>query len=232
MSEHSSDQTAQEAHWPAVLFDLDGTLLDTLRDIADAMNVVLARHGFPTHPAELYRQFVGEGVTTLASRVLPADGCEPERIEQYVTEFRQVYGQNWNVHTRPYAGILPLLDRLWTARVPMAVLSNKPDEFTQKCVRHYLPQERFAAVWGQRETHPRKPDPAVAQEIARELGLPPAQFLFLGDSAVDMETARRAGMHPIGAAWGFRSRQELHDGGAAMILDHPLQLLDAIAGSW
>ena len=225
-SERSPNQTLPTATWRAVLFDLDGTLLDTLHDIADSANAVLAGHGFPTYAATMYRQFVGEGVATLLARALPADCRDPQRIAQYAAEFREVYGQKWNVHTQPYEGIVPLLDKLSAEHVPMAVLSNKPDEFTQKCVRQYLPRAGFAAVVGQRDTHPRKPDPTAALALACQLSVPADQFLYLGDSAVDMETARRAGMQPIGAGWGFRSRQELRDGGAAAIIDHPLDLLE------
>ena len=209
----------------AVLFDLDGTLLDTLHDIAAAANCVLTGRGFPAHPVDAYRRFVGDGVVMLLTRALPTDERNEKLVGQCVDEFGEAYRQNWNVHTRPYDGVIELLKQLAQAACPMAVLSNKPHEFTQKCVREYLPHGRFRMVEGQRDSIPRKPDPAGAVRIAHQLRIATRDCLFLGDSSVDMETARRAGMVPVGAGWGFRSHQELQDSGACAIIDFPLDLL-------
>lgn len=214
-----------QTNWRAVLFDLDGTLLDTLQDIADSANWALADQGFPTHSIGAYRHFIGEGVNTLFARALPDDHEDPEQIAECILRFRHAYEQRWDVHTRPYEGVEPLLRTLTAAGIPMAVLSNKPDEFTKKCVHRYLRQVPFAVVLGQREGIPRKPDPTVAEQIARTLAVPSGQCLYLGDTAIDMQTACRAGMHPVGAAWGFRSVEELWSNGAAAVLEHPRQLL-------
>jgi phosphoglycolate phosphatase len=213
-----------------VLFDLDGTLLDTLEDIARSANEVLAELGFSEHPAESYRQFIGEGVATLFERALPAgaEGDDPGLVARCVEGFRVTYGRGWNISTRPYPGIAELLDGLASRSLGLAVLSNKPDEFTRQCVDEYLARWSFQAVFGGREDVPRKPDPAGALQIADRLGVPPAAIVYLGDSSVDMAAARRAGMIPIGAAWGFRSVDELRSSGAAEVIAHPLDLLDLL----
>jgi phosphoglycolate phosphatase len=213
------------AHWRAVLFDLDGTLIDTLQDIATSVNEVLARHALAAHPVDAYRDYVGDGVAMLVTRALPLGQREQPLIDQCVRQFGEVYQKNWNVHSRPYDGVHELLSRLAEARIPMAILSNKPQEFTEKCVREYLPEAAFAAIFGQRDSIPRKPAPDSAQIIAHQLGVATHEFVYLGDSSVDMQTACRANMYPVGAGWGFRSRGELQDSGAAAIIDHPRELL-------
>jgi phosphoglycolate phosphatase len=228
MPHRPPEQAGTMSPWPAVLFDLDGTLLDTLQDIADAANGTLAHFGLTAHPVDAYRQFVGSGVARLFARAIPDDSQDQEIIARCVERFREAYEQNWNAKTKPYDGVVPLLDQLAARRVRMAVLSNKPDEFTQKCTQHYLPQAPFEVVVGQRDGLPRKPDPAAAEMIAQQMGVPPEQFLFLGDSVVDMETARRAGMRPVGAGWGFRSGRELPESGAVAVLRHPIELLDMV----
>ena len=217
---------------PAVIFDLDGTLLDTLADIADSANRVLAGRDCPTHPADAYRQFVGEGLRRLFERALPADRRRPELVAECVAGFREAYAEHWNVRTRPYDGVPELLDALSARNVMMAVLSNKPDGFTRRCVDEYLSRWRFEAVPGQREGVPRKPDPAGALEIAARLGVATGRFLYLGDSATDMRTARSAGMRAVGAAWGFRSVDELESAGAEAIIQRPIELLPIVDPTW
>jgi phosphoglycolate phosphatase len=209
----------------AVLFDLDGTLLDTLADIAHAANTMLGREGLPTHQVDAYRGFIGGGVATLFRRALPPERCDDERVARCVAEFREVYGRTWNVHTRPYDGIPELLDALAARGLALAVLSNKPDDFTRRCAKAYLAPWPFRVVLGEREGVPRKPDPTGAREVAQRLGLAPETFLYAGDSATDMETALRAGMHPVGVAWGFRPSEELRSAGAEAIIAHPGELL-------
>ena len=210
----------------AVLFDLDGTLLDTLADIAHAANTVLEQLGLPTHPVDAYRLFIGEGVAVLFRRALGFD--DEAAVDRCVAAFRDEYGRSWNVRTRPYDGIPELLDALADRGVGLTLLSNKPDAFTRLCAEHYLARWPFRAVLGARDGVPKKPDPASALEIAAQLGLEPGQFAYLGDSAVDMLTARRAGMYPVGASWGFRPVTELHEGGARAVVDHPRELLDLL----
>jgi phosphoglycolate phosphatase len=210
----------------AVLFDLDGTLLDTLDDIADAANAVLEGEGFPTHPAGDFRKFIGEGVAVLFRRALPAGiGDDPAFVGRLVEAFREEYGRCWNVKTRPYEGIPELLDALTVRGLALALLSNKPDDFTRLCAGAYLDRWPFRVVLGARDGVPRKPDPAGAFEVAGRLELPPSAIVYVGDSAVDIETARRAGMVPVGVSWGFRPVEELREAGAVAVIDRPGDLL-------
>ncbi len=212
--------------WRAVLFDLDGTLLDTLTDIGDAANVALQRCGFPMRNRDEYRFFVGDGVRTLFQRALPPESVNDAIVTQCVSAFRQEYAAGWNVRTRPYAGVPELLDELSRRRIRLSVLSNKPDDFTNRCVLHYLSKWRFEIVRGQREGVPLKPDPIAAREIADSMQVPTDRFLYLGDTSIDMLTAIRAGMCPVGALWGFRPREELESAGAQHLIERPQDLLD------
>lgn len=214
----------------AVVFDLDGTLLNTLDDIAEAANRVLADFGFPIHKADDYRQYVGSGVTVLFERALPREHVEPNTVARCAAAFTTAYERSWNVRSRPYAGITALLDALTERRVRMAVLSNKPDDFTRRCMAHYFSAWKFEPILGQREGVARKPDPAGALEIARHWKRPPGEILYLGDSSIDMRTALAAGMYPVGAAWGFRSIDELRASGAAAIIAQPQELLRFVDG--
>ncbi|MBP7634154.1 HAD family hydrolase [Candidatus Ozemobacteraceae bacterium] len=210
-----------------IIFDLDGTLLDTLADIADSTNRVLLRQGFATHPLDAYRYFVGDGMRMLAERALPADRRVPETVDEVFREVHAEYDRHWADVTRPYDGIQGLLDGLLARGVEMSVLSNKPDEFTVMMVEHYFPGVPFRRVYGAGAGIPRKPDPAGALRIAAESGLPPESFLYLGDTMVDMKTAVAAGMFPIGALWGFREEAELREGGAKLLVARPGDILSA-----
>jgi phosphoglycolate phosphatase len=217
------------SHYRAVVFDLDGTLLDTLADIGGAANAVLAHRRFAAHPIDNYRQFVGEGVTALFQRALAAEQPDAETIADCVRGFQIEYDRNWNILSRPYQGIPELLGALAKLPIKLAVLSNKPHEFTERLVRYFFSGQKFEAVLGERAGVPRKPDPAGAFEISQRLGVAAHEFVYLGDSAVDMQTARRAGMFPVGAAWGFRSVEELRSAGAGEIIAEPLELLALMA---
>jgi phosphoglycolate phosphatase len=203
---------------PAIVFDLDGTLIDSLRDIADAANASLKDLGFPIHPLESYRQFVGDGVRVLFERALPAADRLPELVTDCAAGFARHYAQGWNRHTRLYPGIGEMLDEISRRGIRLAVLSNKPHPF--------LPAWNFEVVAGQKDGIPKKPDPAGAWAVARELDLDPKRLAYVGDSSVDMQTARNAGLDPIGVSWGFRSREELWQHGARVVIDDPRQLLD------
>lgn len=216
--------------YQAVLFDLDGTLLDTLTDLADATNHALRSLGFPEHPRESFRYFVGDGVETLIQRVLPGDYCDAATMAECASLMRREYAQRWAATTRPYEGIPELLGALAARGIPMAVLSNKPDEFTRLCVAQLLPGWQFAAVLGAGTLFPRKPDPAGAREIARRLGVAPGEVVYLGDTNTDMRTAVAAGMFPVGALWGFRTADELTANGAQALVERPLDLLIIIDG--
>lgn len=212
----------------ATIFDLDGTLLDTLEDLSNSVNRVLAARGFPTHTVDEYRYFVGDGTVMLINRALPEEQRNDATIHACLEAYYEDYGRNWNVKTRPYEGIPEMLDALTDHGLKIAVLSNKRHEFTQRCVECLLPNWTFDAVLGQRDEVNRKPDPAGALEVAGRLKISPADFLYLGDSAVDMKTAIAAGMFPVGVLWGFRPPEELQDAGAQVLIERPLDILNIL----
>lgn len=212
-------------NFSAVIFDLDGTLLDTLQDIADSANRVLETNGFPIRTLEAYRHFIGDGVSQLFFHLIPESYREDDLIQRCGKKFREVYGRRWNVHTRPYEGIPELLDTLSRRNVPTAVLSNKPHEFTVRCVNKFLAGHDFRLVLGQRDEIPRKPDPAGAQQIIEALSIPAERMVYLGDTAIDVQTSLAAGMFPVGVLWGFRSQYELEHSGARAVIAQPMELL-------
>jgi phosphoglycolate phosphatase len=213
----------------AILFDLDGTLLDTLEDLADAVNRVLSARGFPGHSLDSYRYFIGDGAARLIRRVLPEDKRNEDIIGDCLDAFLKDYSRNWNVKTKPYKDIPELLDSLTARKIKMAVLTNKPHMFAKICVEELLPNWQFEVVLGQRENVPPKPDPAGALDVAERLKLRPPDILYLGDSAVDMQTALAASMFPVGAGWGFRPADELKKNGCRVLIDRPLEILDLLA---
>lgn len=213
--------------YKAVLFDLDGTLLDTLADLADSMNAALAREGMPTHPAEAYRYFVGDGVANLVRRAVPADRRDDRPLgENLAAAMRAEYRRRWDAKTRPYDGVPELLAELARRGLRTAVLSNKPHESTCLCVGKLLAFHRFGAVQGVADGVPLKPDPAGALGIADRLDVAPADFLYVGDTGTDMRTAVAAGMYAVGALWGFRPADELAAAGARKLIERPADLLD------
>jgi len=211
-----------------ILFDLDGTLLDTLDDLGNSVNRVLAERGFPTHDLDRYRYFVGDGTLILITRALPKQERNDDTIQACVDAFKKDYSQNWNVKTRLYDGIAEMLDELIAQNLKLAVLSNKPHKFTKQCVDELLSNWRFDVVLGQRDAVPRKPSPEGALEIAEHLNTKPDNVLYLGDSAVDMQTAVAAGMFPAGVMWGFRSAKELQNSGAKALIEQPLEILSLL----
>ncbi len=209
----------------AVLFDLDGTLLNTLRDIGGACNRVLVERGHPPHPIEAYRYLVGDGARVLWQRALPEGQCDDAMVDACLSDYIDEYARGWNVHTQPYEGIGDMLDALVERGVKLAVLSNKPHPFTVQCVDTFLARWQFHAVRGQSETFPRKPDPASALDVAKQLGTTPDRILYVGDTGTDMRTATGAGMYAVGVLWGFRERDELVRNGAKRIIAHPGEIL-------
>jgi phosphoglycolate phosphatase len=209
----------------AVLFDLDGTLLNTLQDVADAVNKGLAGLGFPRHRVETYKTLIGEGRDVLVHRALPANCQDDATALKLLNLVNAEYQIHWADNTRPYPGIPELLDALTAKAVKIAVLSNKADDLTNMCVTKLLSQWRFTQVAGAKPSVPNKPDPTAALQIARQIGISPAQFIYLGDSDIDMNTANKAGMFAIGAGWGFRSEQELLGAGAKAVIKHPDELV-------
>jgi len=209
----------------AIVFDLDGTLLNTLADLANAVNRALLHFDFPGHEKDAYRYFVGDGAKMLIKRALPETHRDNKYIEKCLNIFKKEYEKNWNDKTRLYPGIADLLDSLGSHGIKMAILSNKPHAFTQKCVKHYLSKWEFDVVMGQQESFPAKPDPSGALYIARQMKIEPASFCYAGDSAVDMKTARAAGMFPIGVLWGFRPLEELKANGAELLVNEPSRIV-------
>jgi phosphoglycolate phosphatase len=214
----------------AIIFDLDGTLLDTLADIGDSVNQMLAEFGLPGHTPDDYRRFIGNGIKRLVMRALPEAQRSPEMIASSVRRAREIYWENWNVKTRPYDGIAELLEGLKHRQVPLAVLSNKPHDFTVRYVDAYFGHEAFQVVMGHGDRFPVKPDPASALEIARLMDVPPSAFFFVGDSAADVKAAAAAGMHSVGAGWGFRGPKELQENGCRTLVEHPLEILPLVGG--
>jgi len=215
--------------YKAVLFDLDGTLLDTLEDLGMAANRMLAARHYPEHPLDAYRYFVGEGALNLVSRTLPEADRDDATINACLKEFLDDYEINWKVKTRLYPGITDMLNYLQGEGYRLSILSNKPQNPTRNCVDEFLSRWQFEEVWGKREGIPRKPSPESALKIAEIMGLSPAEILYLGDTRIDMETASSAGMLPIGVLWGFRTKEELLASGAKALLKTPLDIADLLS---
>ncbi len=209
----------------AVIFDLDGTLLDTLQDLADSTNRSLNHLDLPQHELEAYKYFVGDGREILAMRSLPEHHRNTANVGKLVDLINREYSKCWADHTCPYPGITILLDDLTTRKIKIAVLSNKSHESTEMMVSKMLSRWHFDAVVGASSSIPLKPDPTAAIEIARQLRILPSKCLYVGDTDVDMKTATNAGMYPIGALWGFRTRDELIASGAKALIEHPCDLL-------
>ncbi len=208
-----------------VVFDLDGTLLDTLDEISAAANTVLERRGWPTHDREDYRYFIGDGVGKLVDRIVPEGHRDAASVRELVAEVGAEYHRRANELTQVYEGITELLTALRERGIRLAVLSNKPHALTVECMKQFFPDYSFAAVRGQQEDVPRKPDPAGAHLIVEQLGVTAAECLYVGDTKVDMQTARAAGMSAVGVLWGFRDRAELEAHGADSIVATPAEIL-------
>jgi phosphoglycolate phosphatase len=213
----------------AVIFDLDGTLLDTIEDLTDSMNAALTALGCPVRTVAECRNLVGDGLATFIRRALPEAAREDQSVVVRLDRLmRAEYQVRQAVKTRPYPGIEDLLGRLAGMGIPHCVLSNKPHPATLSVVARYFPGHPFQIVRGARDGFPVKPDPSGALEIAGQLGLPAADFLYLGDTNTDMKTARAAGMFAVGALWGFRTREELLANGAQALAARPTDVLDLL----
>ena len=211
----------------AVIFDLDGTLIDSLEDLADSANAALAKHGFGSHPLWAYKKFVGNGVRQLIKGAAPA-GTPEEELESILADYREIYNKNYANKTRPYTFIPEMLATLEKWNIKMAVCSNKPQVPTSEIVEKVLVSGCFQVVFGEREGIPRKPDPAALVEAAGIMGVEPSEAIYLGDSGGDMTAAVNAGMYAAGALWGFRDREELMAAGAQVLFEAPLKLVDFI----
>lgn len=212
----------------ALIFDLDGTLLDTLQDLADSGNATLELLGHPTHAQDAYRQFIGSGIRELARRMLPANIRSEDQVATCLAELRRQYEPRWAATSRPYPGIADMLDALTARQMPKAILSNKPHDFTVLSVRRLLEPWSFAEVRGASAETPPKPDPTGALAMAATLAVEPARVLYVGDTSIDMDTASAAGMVSVGVTWGFRDEAELREHGARYIVHEPVEVLGLI----
>ncbi len=204
--------------YSGAIFDLDGTLLNTIADIGGSANLVLAAHGFPTYDMAAYKLFVGRGFMNLLRRACPADTPEemyPDLLEELLT----VYAEHYMDQTVPYPGMTELVNHLHQAGIPVAVNSNKYQPYTQALVEKHFPGISFVEVIGQGGSFPNKPDPAAAAHIATRMGLSPDQVLYIGDSDTDMQTGHNAGMDTVGCVWGFRGAKELAENHATYLAE-------------
>lgn len=214
--------------YKAIIFDLDGTLLDTLDDIGHAVNRVLKARGYPTHDLDAYRFFVGDGSEMLIRRALPENERSNDSVSRFLKAYNSDYARNWDKNTKSYHGIPELLDGLTLKGVRMAVLTNKPHEFAVLCVEKMLEKWVFEHIVGQGRAYRKKPAPDGALSIANLMEVEPKDMLFLGDSGVDMQTAVSAGMYPVGALWGFRPEKELVENGCRFQAHQPLDVLQLL----
>lgn len=208
-----------------VIFDLDGTLLDTIDDLAAAANHALSVCGFAVRSVEECRQFVGNGVTKLLERALPDGRKTSENLAAMHEAFFNYYDAHLADHTQPYEGITQLLTHLQARGIKLAVASNKYQRATERLIQHFFPQISFACVLGQRENIPEKPHPQIVQDILTAAHETPENTLYVGDSDVDMQTAQNAGVKACGVTWGFRSREVLSAYKPAYLVDEPVQIL-------
>ncbi|MBQ2392783.1 MAG: HAD family hydrolase [Alistipes sp.] len=209
-----------------IIFDLDGTLLNTIGDLAEAANVMLRKRNLPQHTYEEYCTFVGNGIMRLVERALPEELRTAESVAAARQDFLDYYFAHIDQKTKPYEGIDDLLGNLQANGVLLAVASNKFQAGTRELIHRFFPEIRWVAVYGQRPDVPLKPDPAVVEEILSDVNIPRERVLYVGDSGVDIETAHRAGIKAVGVTWGFRSRSELETAGADRIVDRAEEIFD------
>lgn len=209
-----------------VIFDLDGTLIDTLGDIAASMNKALEKNGFPALELEAYREKVGWGIRRLAALCIPGAGADI--IDAVANDAVNFYNEKPLVFTKPYPGIPELVAELRQLKIKTAVLTNKPDPVAQTVIAGLFPQGSFSITRGEIFGKPRKPDPACVWDLIVELGMNPSDFIFAGDSEIDIETAVSSGCFPLGVSWGYRSRETILKAGARRIIDKPEELLEML----
>ena len=208
-----------------LIFDLDGTLLDTVADLAASTNYALKQCGFPVHKASDYKFFIGNGINKLFERVLP----EGEKTQDNILQIRQYFLEYYGAHnadlTTPYAGISDMLLRLQEAGINLAVASNKYQKGTEELIQHFFPEINFIAVFGQRENIPTKPDPTIVYDILSIAKVEKQLVLYIGDSGVDMHTAQNSGVEAVGVTWGFRPQAEMEEFSPAYIVDNPQEII-------
>ena len=210
----------------AFIFDLDGTLIDSLADIAESINRMLDARGYPRCQQEVFKQMVGDGMEKLVERALPQDVRNEALIKVCVEEYRAHYDTLWNAQTRPYPGIVEMLKTLQARGMKLGVISNKAHRFTVPMTEHFFGADVFDHILGQRTEVPRKPAPDGAHEMATFLGLRTDEMAYVGDSGIDMQFAQSSGMRAVGVRWGFRSEAELIECGADVLLSSPAELFN------
>ncbi len=209
-----------------ILFDLDGTLCNTLEDLAIATNTVLTHHGFSARPTENFKTYVGNGAKMQLKRAIGESVAE-ELFAQMLQEYLDYYGTHYLVKTAPYDGVKDVVELLYQKGVIMAVVTNKPEPMAKRIVAELF-GERIPKVWGNNPDFPLKPDPTMTLHVMEQLEAIPEETLFVGDSGVDMQTAKNAGLTAIGVTWGFRDEKELAESGADYLISHPQELMDKI----
>ena len=217
-------------NYKAIIFDLDGTLLNSLTDIADSVNLVLKKYDLPVHSIEDYKLFIGNGIEKLVERALPSDISKSD-FDKYLTEIKSVYEKNQITKTKPYDGIIEMLKTLNDKGVSINILSNKPIDFTKMVVEHFLGNIKFDNVLGAREGIPKKPNPQAVFEIIDNLKLNKEEVLYVGDTGTDMQTAENAGLKSVGVLWGFRGLEELMENNADYIIEETSKIIEIIEAS-
>jgi len=211
------------------IFDLDGTLLNTVEDLGNATNFALVQCGFPTHPIDAYYQMVGRGIYNLFRAAVPSEYASEENVQKMASYFLPYYDAHKCDFTRPYDGIVQMLDTITGRGVRLAVASNKYQDGAEKLVKRFFGEYDFVKILGQREGQPIKPDPAIVDQILAEVpDITKDETVYVGDSNVDMQTGSNASVRTIGVAWGFRGRDELAAYSPSAIVDTPAQLSDEI----
>lgn len=210
----------------AVIFDLDGTLLNTLGDLRAATNHALEVRGLPPHSMEEIRQFIGNGIRLLICRAMP-EGTPEAEIDAALDDFKAYYAAHIHDRTVPYDGISQLLTALRKRGIKVAVLSNKIDSASQQLIEYFFPG-KTDVVFGEHVGVPRKPDPTSCRMVMQQLGVQPEQVLYVGDSGTDMQTAKNAGLYAVGVTWGFRSKEVLLEYGADVLVHRPEQILQIL----
>ena len=216
-------------NYKAAIFDLDGTLINSLEDLADSANAMLESYGFPTHPVEPYKYFVGNGSRKLIERCLPKEKAnDPTFVDEALERYKNIYAKHTQDKTHVYDGILEMLNELKKRNIPMGICTNKHQSAAEDIVNAMFPAGMFQSIMGDQPGLPRKPDPKKVLMIAQKFGVQPKEVAYFGDTSVDMDTARNAGFLPVGVLWGFRPKEELIEHGAKVLLETPMELFEKV----
>lgn len=218
--------------YKAVIFDLDGTLLDTIDDLGDSVNLALEELGYPQRTTDEYKLMVGNGFENLIRRAFPGNVSADEGMVSCMYElFRDNYSRLYMEKTKPYDGICEVVEELYKKGVPMAVDSNKRESFTVNLIHKFFPKDYFRLILGELPPRAKKPDPVSVEMISKEMGIPPREILFVGDTRIDVETGKNAGCDVAGVLWGFRDEKELREAGADYIIKAPRDILPLLCSS-